>query len=753
MRRALAFAALLLFGSSAYAACTGSGQNWNCAAGTTISQVSAAISSATDGAVITFASGTYSWSGGSANFSNSKGATLICATPGACTVNVGGTVLGMNGNCSGTNTKLYRISGFRFQGGASPIWFNAYNAPPCTLHNIRIDHNTFSGQQADTRILQFGDNSNNSFFYGVIDHNTVTNSSSLVFAEFYGGNGNGAPAGTRGTANNMFFENNTFTITNMTNGGAGCMDSTGSPGVVWRYNVQTNCRLASHGTTSGGMVNWEVYGNDLTCNSGFTDCYRSLHHQGSGETIAFDNVFRPSSAPSEDIINWLHYRSASPSEAGYSGVRCDGNAAGDGNRPGQYGYPCKRQPGRDVNGILNPLYFWNNRLGSGGRVPFECVNHVVTSPIPPQTCVNHVVANRDTYDAVGGIQTSPSSPFNGSSGMGFGTLANRPTSCTPTPQAADAGRGGVGYWATDAGGNWNQANGTANDGALYRCSAANTWTLHYTPYAYPHPLVGGVSPPPPQVTPNPPTGILLVDATDPDPDPEPMAITLDATTSASGTATTGPLTISNFTATTGSALVVSIALGGGGSVSVTGVSYNGQSLTERYDANPTGFSSRVAVYVGVAGADGSPHDVTITLGGDNGGNHYMAVASSWSGVETSSVDAMHRTIYSDFDNSAGDGADVTVVDSQSGDVVIAQNHVAATTITNNQTDVVTEFNNTAGNGHSFGVEYTAASGASTVMSWTGDNFCTVVGFALVPAAAGGATAPTLRVVRSNIRIN
>jgi hypothetical protein len=41
---------------------------------------------------------------------------------------------------------------------------------------------------------------------------------------------------------------------------------------------------------------------------------------------------------------------------------------------------------------------------------------------------------------------------------------------------------GVGYFATDQG----------PQGTLYRCSATDTWTVHYIPYAYPHPLVSGL---------------------------------------------------------------------------------------------------------------------------------------------------------------------------------------------------------------------------------------------------------------------
>jgi hypothetical protein len=57
-------------------------------------------------------------------------------------------------------------------------------------------------------------------------------------------------------------------------------------------------------------------------------------------------------------------------------------------------------------------------------------------------------------------------------------LANRPEKCTT----------GVGYWATDAGSDWNKTNASEHDGVLYRCTAPNVWTVYYTPYTYPHPL-------------------------------------------------------------------------------------------------------------------------------------------------------------------------------------------------------------------------------------------------------------------------
>jgi hypothetical protein len=79
------------------------------------------------------------------------------------------------------------------------------------------------------------------------------------------------------------------------------------------------------------------------------------------------------------------------------------------------------------------------------------------------------------------IQSSTSSPFNGTTtiGMGHGTLANRPATCTV----------GVAYWATDQG-TWNHATG-GKQGQLSTCTSTNVWTTFYTPFTYPHPLITG----------------------------------------------------------------------------------------------------------------------------------------------------------------------------------------------------------------------------------------------------------------------
>lgn len=491
MKKVFGLVLFLFFASTAHAACTGSGTTWSCPAGASVADVQSAINNASDGAVITFAAGSYNWSS-KINFSQSAGATLICASPGACTVAAGGTVLGTS-TYSGTNNHLYRISGFVFNESSSVfvIWFGS-SCSGCTgsYTKVRVDHNQFN-LPAGAVAAFFGENKSVTNTFGVIDHNTVTSSGSVQILNMIGGTQTAPPSSQLGTGNNMFVEDNTINITSMTNSGDGCMDSWGGAAIVWRHNTSLNCLVTAHGVThAGGPNNIELYNNTIQVNSGSSsagvaDCYRCFHHQGSGTFIAFNNVFSATGGHNGDAIAVTHYRDYANSIDG--GLPpCDGTQSIDGNRsPGATwaGYPCWHQPGRDpATGNVKPMYAWNNYWSdTKGQINLTLEDFGGATDFAPM----HMKYEREAYNAVSAsAQTSASAPFTGANGMGFGTLANRPSICTTNTTEAGSG---VGYFATDT-------------NTLYACTAANTWTVYYTPYTYPHPLVSGstgTSNPPP----------------------------------------------------------------------------------------------------------------------------------------------------------------------------------------------------------------------------------------------------------------
>jgi hypothetical protein len=121
---------------------------------------------------------------------------------------------------------------------------------------------------------------------------------------------------------------------------------------------------------------------------------------------------------------------------------------------------------------ISPTYVFANALNNSAP-------NFGTEGVTPNTA--RVVRNRDFYvETINqAAQSSASSPFDGTTtiGAGHGIIARRPTTCTT----------GVSYWATDEG-TWDTS-GLGRTGRLYLCTSTNTWTLSYTPYTYPHPLM------------------------------------------------------------------------------------------------------------------------------------------------------------------------------------------------------------------------------------------------------------------------
>ncbi len=376
--------------------------------------------------------------------------------------------------------------------------------------NLRLDNLTF-GSTWNGATLPAGSIVFSYNMFGVVDHNSINGpdgqapyfinaslGSYLGVGQF--GDNSWASPDTLGTAQAMYIENNVFNSGTASEGDFG-YDSAGGGRFVCRFNTfsdvateATSC--GGHGTSSGGrprgMRHMEAYGNTFTCSSS-AGCYGPLGFN-SGTGYVFNNTWNTSGG---GFFNGYISANAQRLGAGTWAPwgQCNGSGAWDLNSGGTP-VACLDQPGRGAgsyisgtapspsgwtNEVLEPIYEWGDTQTGGFTSPVVSGSSTLSA--------NHDYYNENTNQAA---QTSSSSPFNGSSGTGHGTLANRPTSCTT----------GVAYWATDQG-SWNQS-GSGGQGELFKCTSTNAWTLSYTPYTYPHPLTSGstsasgATPPPPE---------------------------------------------------------------------------------------------------------------------------------------------------------------------------------------------------------------------------------------------------------------
>lgn len=449
---------------------------------------------------------------------------------------------------SGTEGKpSFRLTGFTLDGANKSMPLRLVGSPggTYTVKDVRIDHNTLIGMDGTNPIwvTVIG------IMWGVLDNNTVYGRASVES----GGNHAAWDSSSYdvGTADNLYFEDNiaTHVGNNFFTSGHGSryaarynkMTNTTKQGNV--FDVHGNMQ----GLTPGNKI-FEAYGNYYD-NGGFGGRYTYIYNGknmvffnksvDSASSVTFDVLetdndglyyFRPDCTASGATLTCGTTRfPAAYTDAQvriyYSDLTWEDRAIS--SRTSSTVAVLDQAPAKTVDSTtvvytyffqgtyaekvqhVNNSYFFNNRKGDGNLIPIDLTQDSfinVDSPYIDLPNASPVLEeNREFWQ-------QRSSAYNGTvttgcmyrdssddlvddcgttSGIGCGTLANRPESCVE----------GSAYWAT-AQSNCTDLTGYVGDstmrtsgiatkieGTLYICGASN-WTdaTTYAPYDYPHPL-------------------------------------------------------------------------------------------------------------------------------------------------------------------------------------------------------------------------------------------------------------------------
>jgi len=454
MKKYILLIALLLFiPSLTWAACTGSSPTWT-TDGNEWADVQECMAEDTftagDTVNVIAGDGTATWGA----VTITKGVQLI--GPGATNLTLGATRFTYTPSDTALNAN-FRITGFDIVcivPGVNCILLTTPNyATPQT--KVIIDNNTFTRADETTIALL----KVSGLFWGVFTKNTINGNGHM---DIYPGDNScdwlSAIADednvetysvVPGSARNFYVEDNVFT-------GHIVAASGGQGGrYCFRYNTYVWDSPTTHpspwfdfhgnqSTVPAGSVLAEIYGNKLSGTmNGSGDGYQAR----GGTYRIFNNL----------VLNYNF--SMSNREETCDSVSCSG------------AYVQK----------IHDSYNWAN-ISNGKPATFSLVNGCPADPI---------TANKDFFNYT--------TKTDGSEGTGCGSTL--PGTCT----FDEASGTGPGYWVTDqscssistyVGASTDVTGGERNhaikiEGTLYKCTADNTWTASYTPYAYPHPLRGG----------------------------------------------------------------------------------------------------------------------------------------------------------------------------------------------------------------------------------------------------------------------
>ncbi|MCK4251861.1 T9SS type A sorting domain-containing protein [candidate division WOR-3 bacterium] len=401
----------------------------------------------------------------------------------------------------------FRVSGFTFDmdDKSYGIRLDASRSSELTIQTkVRIDHNTFKNSSGQAIW--------NNGMRGVIDNNMfigidypLRHPSCYGHGDHWWDNWDGIIYGA--ADNNMYLEDNTFT------GVGDCiMDCQYANRYVLRYNTVTMDDeayplLDMHGNQGEGYMyacfGGEVYGNDITMARG-----QILDQRGGKAVVFYNNIngtcggikireeyadsLNPSTNPQpqhvSDSYNWNNRVNYTGSAfVGYEPIGPSGTATNGGNNY------LEDSSANFAPGYGSPSRYGLEIIGGTGAGQSRLIINVTSIRLtvalnwdtnPDATSQYHIIA--DCCEAIAEDSeffNFVSSGFDGTTGVGCGTYASRPLTCTK----------GVGYWATDQSCSDLTGMVGANpafpiSGTLYKCTAINTWTPYYTPFTYPHPL-------------------------------------------------------------------------------------------------------------------------------------------------------------------------------------------------------------------------------------------------------------------------